>query len=310
MPDAPALTRAEEAREDGQVYGIIDPDYARVFTVARCIAWSEGYAMVMHGSFTRDLDLLAVPWADEATDAEHLVRRIACALDDLDLLIKDPKAPSQATQKPHGRLAWTMTFKAFGDPRFIDISVMPRAARAEAEVARLKGAVADLEEVLADKRRLAREIDVAMHGEEGAAQQPSLCDLVTPARDLRKTVARLTAAVETAERERDEARHTNRDLHRRAQKAEAFKLRHRGGFSYVMRRRLQDRRARRAAEARVAVLEAVLRPFAAIKPSSFYSADGTEAEGYRTFLHEGPNKEFTGTDLAAARAALGASHAD
>lgn len=107
-------------------YGIIDPDYARIFTIARCIAWSEGYALTMHGSFTRDLDLLAVPWTERATEAEHLVRRIAGHLDDLNFLVKDPKAHSQATQKPHGRLAWTLTFKAFGDPRFVDLSVMPR----------------------------------------------------------------------------------------------------------------------------------------------------------------------------------------
>lgn len=55
---------------------------------------------------------------------------------------------------------------------------------------------------------------------------------------------------------------------------------------------------------RVAALEGALKAFAAIKPSSFYAADGTEAEGYRTFLHEGLDKEFTGADLAAARAAL------
>lgn len=108
-------------------YGIIDPDYARVFTIARCIAWSEGYAMMMHGSFTRDLDLLAVPWTERATDPEHLVRRIVGNLDDLDLLVKEPKAQSQASEKPHGRLAWTLTFKAFGDPRFVDLSVMPRS---------------------------------------------------------------------------------------------------------------------------------------------------------------------------------------
>lgn len=113
---------------EGQAYGIVDPDYARVFTIARCIAWSEGYALAMHGSFTRDLDLLAVPWTDRATEAEHLVRRIAGNLDELDLLVKDPKAKSQATQRPHGRQSWTLTFKAFGDPRFVDISVMPRAA--------------------------------------------------------------------------------------------------------------------------------------------------------------------------------------
>lgn len=119
-----------KVERDGVPYGIIDPDYARVFTIARCIAWSEGYALVMHGSFTRDLDLLAVPWEDRATDAEHLVKRIATALDDLDILVKDAGGKT-ASQKPHGRLSWTLTFKAFGDPRFIDLSVMPRAAKEE-----------------------------------------------------------------------------------------------------------------------------------------------------------------------------------
>ena len=108
---------------------ISDPDYARIFTKARCIAWSEGYALLLHGTATRDLDLLAVPWEARATDAEHLVRRITLALeDDVQMLIKRPEEPSQGTNKPHGRLAWTFTFKAFGDPRFVDLSVMPRFA--------------------------------------------------------------------------------------------------------------------------------------------------------------------------------------
>ncbi|MBF8177697.1 hypothetical protein IXC47_08395 [Herminiimonas contaminans] len=52
--------------------------------MARVLAWSEGYAITMHGSFTRDLYLLAVPWADRVCEPEH--------------------PPSE---KPHGRLAWT-----------------------------------------------------------------------------------------------------------------------------------------------------------------------------------------------------------
>lgn len=115
-----------EVPGEPHAYGIIDPDYARVFSVARCIAWSEGYALVMHGSFTRDLDLVALPWEESATEPEHLVKRITLALDDLSLLVKKPGEPSQATVKPHGRLAWTFTFKTFGDPRFVDLSVMPR----------------------------------------------------------------------------------------------------------------------------------------------------------------------------------------
>lgn len=57
----------------------------------------------------------------------------------------------------------------------------------------LQARVKDYEEVLADKRRLAREIDIALHGEEGAAKQASLCDLVEPARRLRARVKELEA---------------------------------------------------------------------------------------------------------------------
>src|SRR5882672_3668203 len=53
----------------------------------------------------------------------------------------------------------------------------------------LNDVAAEYDEVLRayaqDKRRLARELDVAMHGEEGAVKQASLCDLIEPARDIR-----------------------------------------------------------------------------------------------------------------------------
>lgn len=69
-----------------------------------------------------------------------------------------------------------------------------RALQAERDAAVALNA--DYEVVLADKRRLARAIDVAMHGESGAAQQASLCDLVSPAAELR-------VRAEAAEAERD-----------------------------------------------------------------------------------------------------------
>jgi hypothetical protein len=99
-------------------YGVIDPDYARVFTIARCLAWAEGYMLSMHGSFTRDLDLIAVPWAESACDPEHLMRRIEEAAG-LRCITDDPGV------KPHGRLAWTLKFKTFGDPRFVDLGIIP-----------------------------------------------------------------------------------------------------------------------------------------------------------------------------------------
>lgn len=45
--------------------------------------------------------------------------------------------------------------------------------------------IAALKEVLDDKRRLAREIGIALDGVERAAKQPSLCDLVAPISALR-----------------------------------------------------------------------------------------------------------------------------
>lgn len=44
-------------------FGIIDPDYARIYSQVRIIAWQYGYSCSAQGSFTRDLDLLLVPWA-------------------------------------------------------------------------------------------------------------------------------------------------------------------------------------------------------------------------------------------------------
>lgn len=109
----------EDLLPESLPYGIVDPDYARIFTMARVLAWAEGYAITMHGSFTRDLDLLAVPWTDRACEPEHLVRRIEAACK-LRLNGHPPGA------KSHGRLAWTLLFPEFGDPRFVDLSVMPR----------------------------------------------------------------------------------------------------------------------------------------------------------------------------------------
>lgn len=105
--------------EPCSVYGIIDPDYAKVFTIARLLAWQEGYALAMHGSFTRDLDLLAVPWTDSACEPEHLVRRILNACPSIGDQHGNPGS------KPHGRKAWTLFFKGFADPRFVDLSIFP-----------------------------------------------------------------------------------------------------------------------------------------------------------------------------------------
>jgi hypothetical protein len=113
---------------EGLPFGIIDPDYARIFTQARCVAWQYGYTCVMHGSFTRDLDLLLVPWTKQASGHEtQLLKLIAIACN---LTLGDGeediyKASPKWTEQPHGRRSCSLFFKEFGDRRWIDLSVMP-----------------------------------------------------------------------------------------------------------------------------------------------------------------------------------------
>ena len=101
-----------------QAWGVIDPDYARIFTQARIVAWQYGWACLAHGSFTRDLDLLLVPWTEgRKEDPAYLVRRIAdvCGLE----VQGDP------SNKPHGRQAWSLLLPGFSEVRWVDVSAYP-----------------------------------------------------------------------------------------------------------------------------------------------------------------------------------------
>jgi len=70
---------------------------------------------------------------------------------------------------------------------------------------------------------------------------------------------------------------------------------------------LMSRNERLAEVERREKAEAALKPFAAIKPSTLYPSDGSEGEAYIVALAVEPEKtDFTGLDLARARAALSA----
>src|SRR4051812_2987278 len=46
--------------------------YDRLIGPMREVARTHGYALAVHGSVNRDIDLIACPWVAEATDAETL----------------------------------------------------------------------------------------------------------------------------------------------------------------------------------------------------------------------------------------------
>ncbi len=98
------------------------PAYAFTFHIMAEAAQAKGYALALHGSMQRDLDVVAVPWTEEAAPAEELVdaiaARIGAWLRPTDPTYRNPEP------KPHGRRAWQLILQA---GLYIDLSVMPRS---------------------------------------------------------------------------------------------------------------------------------------------------------------------------------------
>lgn len=124
------------------------PFYACLYHGLCGIARKHGYALAIHGTVTADLDLVAIPWTNEAVgpvelkdalmahigacDYEGITRR---QLPDNPELVKqivdgenarpgrEPHDSDGACIKPHGRRAWNL-YMDFGCK--VDLSVMPR----------------------------------------------------------------------------------------------------------------------------------------------------------------------------------------
>jgi hypothetical protein len=88
-----------------------------------------GYAVAVHGSLGRDLDLVAIPWVEEAVSAEKLILCLLAAVGYNARLShrQEGKDPTQGNgdipgKKPHGRLSWSIHFD---NGLYVDVSVMP-----------------------------------------------------------------------------------------------------------------------------------------------------------------------------------------
>ena len=92
------------------------PVYCAVYPQLAEIARAYGYALCIHGSLARDMDLVAVPWTDSAQDPEYVVKAFLGSFY-LKLVGGLP------TKKPNGRLAYTLSI-GHGECA-IDLSFMP-----------------------------------------------------------------------------------------------------------------------------------------------------------------------------------------
>lgn len=89
----------------------------------RRAARNQGYAVAVHGSLNRDIDLIAVPWREGAMDADSLVTTICGAV--TGAVGSCMKHGEDWTEKPHGRKARTLLVYCGENHMQIDLSVMP-----------------------------------------------------------------------------------------------------------------------------------------------------------------------------------------
>ncbi len=94
--------------------------YLGLLDDVRAAGRAMGYAIGVHGSLSRDFDLIACPWREDAKSAEELAEAVAFA-------VGGSHRPETVSQKPHGRKAWLIYLPPCGEllTPFIDLSVMP-----------------------------------------------------------------------------------------------------------------------------------------------------------------------------------------
>ena len=78
---------------------VLAPLYVAIYPELAELFRSHGYALAIHGSLAKDFDLVAVPWADDVSDVETVIKEIEATF-----------AMKSASSKVrnHGRLCHTI----------------------------------------------------------------------------------------------------------------------------------------------------------------------------------------------------------
>lgn len=104
----------------------------RILPTIREVAHEHGYAVAVHGSLARDIDLIAVPWVDHADDADTLARAVCGAVKGVvgRCYLRTKELELDWTEKPHGRRAVSILIAH--THIWLDLSVTARLPKADA----------------------------------------------------------------------------------------------------------------------------------------------------------------------------------
>ena len=125
--------RTAGAREIREIHAL------DVLALARIAAKRHHYALAVHGSLARDVDLIAVPWKEMASEPAVVVEAIREAVGGCIMVANDSpdrgrdgyftiddSTKHSPVERAHGRRAWSIYGVLGGN--YIDLSVMPLAA--------------------------------------------------------------------------------------------------------------------------------------------------------------------------------------
>lgn len=102
--------------------------YRKLIAPLRTRARELGYAIGVHGSLQRDIDLIAIPWTSEAVPGRVLAESLFAVVERVNgyaawswsMLGSEFTLDGCPGMKPHGRLGWVINL---GGGPYIDLSV-------------------------------------------------------------------------------------------------------------------------------------------------------------------------------------------
>ena len=92
--------------------------YAALYEDIRKVAMDLGWAVALHGSLKSDMDIITLPWVEEAVEFEMLINTIANLFEE-NMLANNYSV--DYTSKPHGRIVATIPI---WEDFYLDISTM------------------------------------------------------------------------------------------------------------------------------------------------------------------------------------------
>ena len=78
--------------------------YASYYGILKEVAKENGYALALHGSISRDMDLIAVKWTSTAVEKDMLIERIVKALG-----VKGMESKLKGKEKAYNRTSYIVS---------------------------------------------------------------------------------------------------------------------------------------------------------------------------------------------------------